>query len=577
MSNYQKKFIYKITSKFLIIFYLMIHLFDIIELECQKEMPFRKYSQCTPQPCSKSEFESNNCYINNTIIKTQWLNNIIFLGELTFRYINFASYDIGDMIVETTSYPESNKRIFFGIKETGRPFFKNKINNGETLFYSIDIINKANNNTIGHFESVGLVVKHNDYKSQYYLSLPKFFDNAELFDFEYENIYYKPVRAFASYVAVHSLRHSFFPLNYKNNRNDNYYLFCFVGQFHNQKYESLFMQKHIFKGANWENEASYYNGTNEPNAFGKTISCFQTQSELIICFFMTKINEVSYLNLVKYDDKFENKKNSTFPLSYNDENIFFKAIHIRDELGVFSYYQKEDNFFPVLAFREFNIRENDFQFYFQESSYPHSCINLKKFSFNTNLLLNDIIKLTETKIVYSSTSENKEILYIIVLNSFGEKKISVRYYLIEIFSFYKYKILFELRIHKYNNFLAFGSSFCPNEDCDEDKDEHYSALMIFSYPNSTDDTLNLDKYLFDNNKNNINISNFEIDLKNKLKIENNIFGYVFSNITIKRVDCGEYYAYSSKNVKNTIMHEYTLKKDENIKIKKRRMVLFIRV
>ena len=250
MVNCLNKIMSKINSKFLTILYLIIYLFDIIKseiLECQKDSPFRKYNQCTSEPCLKVELDSNNCYINNTIIKNQWLNNIITFGELTFRYINIASYYNGDMVVETTSCPEMNKRIFFGLKQNGRPFFNNKINMEETLYYSNDIINKENDNTIGQYESIGIIVRHNDTKGEYYLSLPKLYDNAELFDFSNDNIYYKPILRFASFVEVHSLRHSFFPLTNRNNPYDSYYLFCFVGQYSGQSTESIFIQKHIFK------------------------------------------------------------------------------------------------------------------------------------------------------------------------------------------------------------------------------------------------------------------------------------------------------------------------------------------
>ena len=381
MVNCLNKIMSKINSKFLKILYLIIYLFDIIKseiLECQKDSPFRKYNQCTSEPCLKVEYDSNNCYINNTIIKNQWLNNIITFGELNFRYINIASYYNGDMLVETTSCPAMNKRIFFGLKQNGRPFFNNKINMEETLYYSNDIINKENDNAIGQFESIGIIVRHNDTKGEYYLSLPKLYDNAELFDFSNDNIYYKPILRFASFVEVHSLRHSFFPLMNINNLYDNYYLFCFVGQYSGQSTENLFIQKHIFKGLDWEAEQSFCSGTNEPNAFGETISCFQTLSEFIICFFMTQIGETSYLNLVKYDDKLENKKNSSFSLPYNDKHIFFKAIHIKGELGVFAYYLKEgSSTFPVLLFREFNIRRNEFDFYLSENFYPFSSVSFK--------------------------------------------------------------------------------------------------------------------------------------------------------------------------------------------------------
>ena len=57
------------------------------------------------------------------------INNII-LFEKDFRYLSFATYSNGDMIFSSTAYPKTNKRIFYGTKKNGRPFFKN-----ETSFF----------------------------------------------------------------------------------------------------------------------------------------------------------------------------------------------------------------------------------------------------------------------------------------------------------------------------------------------------------------------------------------------------------------------------------------------------------
>ena len=63
---------------------------------------------------------TNDCIIsNNTVIVNQWLNNIICLGDKDFRYVNFASFSNGSMIVEATSIPDSPKRMFYGIQSDG--------------------------------------------------------------------------------------------------------------------------------------------------------------------------------------------------------------------------------------------------------------------------------------------------------------------------------------------------------------------------------------------------------------------------------------------------------------------------
>ena len=73
-----------------------------------------------------SLIQANDCLIsNNTIITSQWLNNIICIGDNDYKYVNFANFANGDMVVEITSMPEALKRYFFGIKGDGKPLFKN--------------------------------------------------------------------------------------------------------------------------------------------------------------------------------------------------------------------------------------------------------------------------------------------------------------------------------------------------------------------------------------------------------------------------------------------------------------------
>ena len=51
--------------------------------------------------------------LENTVIKTQYIDNIIKLNEPDFQYVSFASYSNGDLIFETTKHPYNSTRIFF--------------------------------------------------------------------------------------------------------------------------------------------------------------------------------------------------------------------------------------------------------------------------------------------------------------------------------------------------------------------------------------------------------------------------------------------------------------------------------
>ena len=88
-----------------------------------------------------------------------------------------------------------------------------------------------------------------------------------------------------------------------------------------------------------------------------------------------------------------------------------------------------------------------------------------------------------------------------------------------------------MKSYLYNQFIVIGSSVCRQKNCTNDHiDPHFSSLIFFSYPNSTDEDFDVSEYLFNNN--NITIEALEIDLKKYIKIENNIFGYIFYGIKI---------------------------------------------
>jgi hypothetical protein len=70
----------------------MIIKFILCELnECERDKPIKKGTQCLSTYCSNSQFDSGQCIVSNPIIKTQWLNNIILVGEKDYRYIGFIT------------------------------------------------------------------------------------------------------------------------------------------------------------------------------------------------------------------------------------------------------------------------------------------------------------------------------------------------------------------------------------------------------------------------------------------------------------------------------------------------------
>ena len=90
-----------------------------------------------------------------------------------------------------------------------------------------------------------------------------------------------------------------------------------------------------------------------------------------------------------------------------------------------------------------------------------------------------------------------------------------------------------MKAHLYNNFVALAFSYCNKTSCYTDTDgDHYSAFILFSYPNRTNSIINIKEHLFRNND--ISINNITLFLKQEAKIENNIFGYVYNGFNIKK-------------------------------------------
>jgi len=98
----------------------------------------------------------NFFYINNQNIEY----NIIYFKEENFLYLSFASYSNGDMIFSSTAKLENEKRIFYGFKKNGRPFFQNET----SYFYSINSINWKQK-----YLSDSLVIKLSDGNEKEYL------------------------------------------------------------------------------------------------------------------------------------------------------------------------------------------------------------------------------------------------------------------------------------------------------------------------------------------------------------------------------------------------------------------------
>ena len=118
----EKKIIqYHFLYLFKFLYFLLI-IMQILSNPCERNFPIFKEGYCMLEYCTNNEFKNQTCILANEIIKTQWLNNIIWIGNNDFKYVNLASNSNGDLIIETTSNPSSPERKFYGLKRDSTIF-----------------------------------------------------------------------------------------------------------------------------------------------------------------------------------------------------------------------------------------------------------------------------------------------------------------------------------------------------------------------------------------------------------------------------------------------------------------------
>ena len=535
---------------------IMIIPFIKSDSKCNRDLPILKNNnKCELEYCSKENFNKVKCEVNNEIIKTQWLTQIINIGGLKYRYINIVSYPSGDMVLLTTSNPAENTRIFYGINKDGRPFFTNQITKQNEYLHKMEV--NQNNSYFHKYEGESSVIKlsgnNANQGKEYFISASKKESFIEIYDFENDITYQKQLINFTDDCYVQSVRYFFISL-ISNNKTDIDYL---LGYTCRNIYIRL--QKHKFEDIkNFENETTLkYTKLTGYKAHMSTagVSCFQTNRQIIICMFL---NETWNYIISAYNIDLEEKYNISFHFDiYKSQNYFYKCIHLKEEIGVFSFYWNiTNNLYPVLLLKVFEYNSSTL------INYTIQEIILNKVEFNDDLLLNDIIKINHNKICFLSISTNKEKLYIIIINLLSEIKYKIRYYMIEMFKLYNYKFYREIRGHNFNNFISVGFSFCNENNCKDDNHNYYSGLIIFSYPNSTDGIIYLKEYLLENST----YINLNITLNDELKIENNIFGYIFSGVLLENlIDCGMISLNSSFN-KERIIPNKTLDINDTIEL-----------
>ena len=528
--NYSSHLFFKIT-------FIILGIKNILLESCDYDTPLFKEDDCIKGPCSPDEYEENVCTLNNEIIKIQWLNDIEPVSNNDYLYLDIITLSKGALLIETSSYPEENKRIFYGIKKNGRPLFTESDTLKETSFKSVIT-------SQGRQESFIFNIKLNGTEDdkEYVISVPKdHLKNIELYDYYNNEIYEQCARTTLKELSIFCFRGSAIKLN---NINNDYILgISGINYSDNSKtYFTLF--KLSFSSPDFINNDPIVKIEKTLCSNSRIVSCFDTTSQNIVCFYQ---NQEYYYAIAVYDYNLNNRNFFDLEIGTSSDNKFFKAIHFKGEIGAFGYF---DNKHFVIHFKVYNEENNTISDYF--STIPLIIIN-KVGDLRTEIRLNDMIKISDSKICFVTYNDQKDENYVIIINIYNDKNIKIRYYNTKLFYVYNYRYPNELKINLYHdNLIAMAISMKNDYN-----DYTTSYLMIFSYPNSTDFDINVTEILKTSN-------GIYINPKEYSSIDNNLFGHIFYGIKI--IDYNDDYELLKRNTNEQINKNSILLDDEQIEL-----------
>ena len=488
----------KIKDK--IFLYYLFHIFifltkiRIIKNECGKDTPYLRSNICSSNICQDNELSDSSCSVDNSIIKTQWLNNILIFNENNFRYGNFAINDDGDMIIE---YSKEGNRLFYGLKRDGSYYFNDDTNHKKI----ITIENSENLDTVERYESKNIFIYINN--KQHLFSTSAFNSISELY--ELDNINNYSIKKTSEFLGkeIYSYAYSLLKLETE-------YLLVFTYTASSDG-DKIGLRKFSFNNNNFGDAqvSSSVIDIDNSNYRGRTVSSF-TMNSLIIIFYY---GESEKYVIQIYDFDLTLKKTNTLDNTISDYNlgngIFSKSICLNEieQIVVFMFYVSPNNNNPYSVVGSINS-DNTFSSKITKQ--------ITDYEYNpTGYLLNDLIKINDNRFAFIAVLNDKTKFHILIFDLYNNyNNMKIRIYEPNLS---KYKFVKEMATVLYNNYLAFSSTVILSSSTSED--DNFSILMIFGYVKGIDNTIDISPYIMDIE------NNLVTKLIENITIDNNVFGY----------------------------------------------------
>ena len=513
------------------------------EMECPREYPLLIDNLNSKECVLEYIDDKSNFQISNRIIKTQWMNNFIQIGEKGCSYASFTFNSKGDLIMETSIFDETsneNTKYFYGIQKNGRGlFFNSKTKN---YYYQKTFKHEENITSSGdYYKLINIKIQNNNEKEYYLKCGSSNISNVEIIDLNNNSVSSIPHNTMFDTDWI-SDYFSTIELVSENGHN---YLFTFIEDRNTFYYISKKMIKFFKEDLSQQESYEFVNIYSielEELVPSKSITCIEIHIfNVIQCFY---IAQFGYFTIDLFDENF-NLINSFLidnrPINYlsqNDLKNYYQCIHFKKGISILGYIIDSNEDLIYIQIKEIiNLGGYKLEDYFALNK--TIVINSeKKFKFNSNYYASNLLKMKDNQFCLITTGKSNLDLYIIIfsLYNFREIYMDIRYYHIPL-KLYNHRISNYVSSFNYNGFIGLIMATRQLHD-----NNIYQYFSILNYINGTDSeiiilepntTLNLEEYINDG------------------LIENNIFGVHLYGIKIvklpKSSDTGIYYFSELKN------------------------------
>ena len=482
---------------------------------------------------------TSDCSNGKSITDDGCFNNLIAIQK-NYRGAQFTTNKEGIMIIEYSNSPDNANeyRLFYGLKKNGRNYFEND-NAHKILKIETDLSPKS------RYEAKNILLyleEDTDREKPYLFSTSAFDTLTELHDIEQGTYKVRSTRDIWNVGILDVFSYQYSLLELKEN-NKNIYFLAFTthetGKIKVNNEDKDYSKTIIIKkfGIKSFDLGSASFSLKESNTFKDNFntrivnSFLMEEKNILVLFYLKSVNNPDKVfdnaqYAIKFYDYNLNEKNEIIISNYvteprSGEGLFFKGLHLKENLAAFLYYTKGyDN--TKIQFNISSLIEDSGIYYF------NNIIEFnKEYGYVSDITLNEFIKISDVQLAFITTKKIEPPqntyyfeLHILLYDLYNEyQNIKIRQYY---FKLEQYQPIKELTAYVYNDFLIFSSTVV--NPLSYTSSDFFSILTFFGYPNGTDSTIDISPYLMDTEfYTNGNIYN---ELMSRIKVENNIFGYV---------------------------------------------------